>query len=99
MKGNTLNEFMNDLLTVGGPEKEFIFREKNFFLETTQRTDSHQLDLSLQEFIGNESQTTINEFHFIGNTLTECVNKFEKAKIFDGMNIYEAEREIEVIFG
>lgn len=99
MKGNTLNEFMNDLLTFGGPEKEFVFRGKKFFLETTQIADSHQLDLSLQEFIDNESQTDINEFHFIGNTLAECVNKFEKAKIFDGMNIYEAENEIEVIFG
>ena len=26
MRGNTLTEFMDDLLTMGGPEKEFLFR-------------------------------------------------------------------------
>lgn len=26
--------FIDDLLTMGGPEKEFVFREKIYFLET-----------------------------------------------------------------
>ena len=26
MTGNTLTEFMDDLLAMGGPEKEFVFR-------------------------------------------------------------------------
>ena len=30
MKGNTLAEFINDLLTMGGPEKEFEFRGKKY---------------------------------------------------------------------
>ena len=29
----------------------------------------------------------------------ECVEGFEKAKIFDGKRIYEAEKDIEVLFG
>lgn len=29
----------------------------------------------------------------------ECVESFEKAKIFDGKTIYEAEKDIEVLFG
>ena len=35
MKGSTLAEFINDLRTMGGPEKEFTFRDKRYFLETT----------------------------------------------------------------
>lgn len=99
MTGNTLNEFMNDLLTVGGPEKEFSFRGKMYFLETTQKDASELLDLSIQEFLDNEEQTNINEFHFIGSSLRECVKKFEKARIFDGLDIYQAESEIKVLFG
>lgn len=33
MRGNTLTEFMDDLLTMGGPEKEFLFRGKRYFME------------------------------------------------------------------
>ena len=29
MKGNTLTEFIDDLLTMGGPEKEYEYHEKN----------------------------------------------------------------------
>ena len=29
----------------------------------------------------------------------ECVEAFEKAKIFDGKTKYEAEKDIEVLFG
>ena len=28
MIGNTLSEFIDDILTMGGPEKEFLFRGK-----------------------------------------------------------------------
>jgi hypothetical protein len=38
-------------------------------------------------------------FNHSSNNRQECVEAFEKAKIFDGMTIYEAESEIEVIFG
>ena len=36
---------------------------------------------------------------FFGNDYRECVEQFEKAKIFDGKTIYEAESEIVVLFG
>ena len=34
MKGNTLADFIDDLLSMGGPEKEFVFRDRFFFLES-----------------------------------------------------------------
>lgn len=35
----------------------------------------------------------------INRNLLNCVKQFEKAKIFDGKTIYEAEKDIEVLFG
>jgi hypothetical protein len=33
MIGNTLNEFMDDLYSMGGPEKEFSYKDKRYFLQ------------------------------------------------------------------
>lgn len=36
---------------------------------------------------------------FFGNTNLDCSNEIEQAKLFDGLTIFEAEPEIEVLFG
>ena len=95
MRGNSLREFIDDLLTTGGPEKEFTFRHKRFFLETVYHSENGQYELYV-DLIEGANDT---RFSFWGKTFWECVNKFEKAKIFDGLNIYEAEQEITVLFG
>ena len=96
MKGNTINEFIGDLLSMGGPEKEFIFRSKKYFLETTFNNKEN-----IKELVIFECCDKANPYIYKsqGKTLKDLVNQFEKANIFDGMNIYEAENEIEVIFG
>ena len=96
MKGNTINEFIGDLLSMGGPEKEFIFRSKRYFLETIF---NHKENIN--ELVVFECCDKANPYIYRckGKNLKDLVNQFEKAKIFDGMNIYEAEKEIEVIFG
>ena len=38
-------------------------------------------------------------FKHTSKVRNECVEAFEKAKIFDGKTIYEAEKDIEVLFG
>lgn len=45
MKGNTLTEFIDDLLTMGGPEKEYEYRGKNTCWSATP-TKKIQLKLS-----------------------------------------------------
>ena len=35
----------------------------------------------------------------LAKTLRECVEQFETKPIFDGLTIYNAESEIEVLFG
>lgn len=36
---------------------------------------------------------------YSGGNFAECTAKFENERIFDGLTIYEAESEIEVLFG
>ncbi len=95
MKGNTLTEFLNDLLECGGPEKEFSFRNKRYFLETTKKDCSSLFEMIVFEV----SNTDDVVFSCFGKSLRECTEQFEAARIFDGKTIYEAEEEIEVLFG
>jgi hypothetical protein len=101
MKGNTLAEFMDDLLSMGGPEKEFVFRDRFFFLESAHLENGAVLELYLDEYDNSNPQEKVflTSHRFLGKNLTECVEKFENATIFDGLTIYQAEKEIEVLFG
>lgn len=96
MKGNTLTEFMDDLLSMGGPEKEFVFRGKRYLMESQPyEKDIAQTEFVIFECFGDENYI----FRCHGKNNKDCVKKFEKAKIFEGLSIYEAESEIEVLFG
>ena len=95
MKGNTLAEFIDDLLLMGGPEKEFVFRGKTYFLETRWREHLKMNEM----YIFEVSDTDPIVFSCFGSNFEECVKQFEEAKIFEGMTIYQAEQEIEVLFG
>ncbi len=95
MKGCTLAEFINDLRTMGGPEKEFTFRDKRYFLETVYHEETG-LD---EMYIFEVSDTDPVIARFFGKDFDECTDQFEEAKIFDGQTIYDVEDEIEVLFG
>ncbi|MCR5359283.1 MAG: hypothetical protein K6E55_05295 [Thermoguttaceae bacterium] len=95
MKGSTLAEFINDLRTMGGPEKEFTFRDKRHFLETTFHEDTQMSEMYIFEIRDNNPIIA----RFFGKDFDECTDQFEEAKIFDGKTIYDVEDEIEVLFG
>ena len=95
MKGNTFEEFMSDILACGGPEKEFTFHGTRYFLEATYHKDKELIELYVFEV--NETDTPV--YSFWGKDLCECVEQFGKARIFDGKTIYEAEKDITVLFG
>ena len=95
MTGNTLTEFINDLLIAGGPEKEFVYHEKKFFLESIYHDDKELIEMHIFE-ISNENTPVIS---FFGKNFQECVKQFEEAHIFDGKTIYDVEKEITVLFG
>ena len=100
MKGNTLNEFISDLLETGGPEKEFVFGNKYYIIQgdTIQPSNVPGLRLDVYHNDNDEAGEYIQTYFFPGDDV-ECVKQFEKAKIFDGKTIYEAEKDIEVLFG
>lgn len=104
MKGNTVTEFIDDLLTMGGPEKEFIFRNKFYFLESVYNSVQKKMELRIDEYdrpvpLNTSLDRFARTYLFDGKNFEECVSKFEVAKIFEGMTIYEAESEIEVLYG
>ena len=96
MTGNTFAGFMDDLLSMGGPEKEFLFRGKKYFLQSQlSEKDTALIELEVFECFGECN----NIFLYYGKDYAECVEQFEQAPIFDGLTIYEAEKEIEVLYG
>lgn len=96
MRGNTLTEFIDDILTMGGPEKEYEYRGKNYMLETwPYEEDPTQIELVIFECFGEGNYV----FRCHGKNLAECTKQYEKAKIYDGRTIYEAEQEITVLYG
>ena len=96
MKGNTLTEFINDLLTMGGPEKEYEYRGKRYFMESQPyKLDPTKVEFVIFECFGEENYI----FRCHGKNNADCVNEFEKAKLFDGRTIYEAHDEITVLYG
>ena len=101
MKGNTLTEFLDDLLASGGPEKEFIFRDKTFFLEAIYSEMKKKHGLRLDEYVQerNGELRLEKSSEFWGDSFIECTEKFENAPLFDGMSICDAEAEIEVTYG
>jgi hypothetical protein len=95
MKGNTLNQFMDDLYSMGGPEKEFLYNGKKYFLQCEAVPNSNMIEMVIFECFGEEKYI----FRCKGECFGDCVEQFEVAKIFDGKTIYEAEKDIEVLFG
>ena len=93
MKGNTLNEFMDDMYH--NPEKEISYLGKRYMVTgyTNETGDLYTLEVYTIEKDCKEL------FKHTSKVRYECVEAFEKAPIFDGKTIYEAESEIEVLFG
>lgn len=95
MKGNTLHQFLDDILTMGGPEKEYLYLGKEYILQTDYNWDLKRDELSVYECFGDEKLVYICH----GNSLQELYEQFVSAPIFDGRTIYEAHNDIEVLFG
>ena len=101
MKGQTVGGFMDDLLSMGGPEKGVEFRDKYYFLETLRNKKTGLLDLRVEEYFNDDPDNPkyIKTTYFSGKDFADCVALFEKAPIFEGLTIYQAEGEMEVTFG
>ncbi len=93
MKGNTLNEFISDLYY--NPEKEIVCGGGRYIISGF--SDETGKLYTLQVCTIEEDSKTL--FAHTSKDRRECVTAFEEAKIFNGKTIYEAENDIEVLFG
>ncbi len=92
MINEKLSDFLNNLYI--SPEIEHSFRGKIYFLEWWRNNDA---TYTITMFICNEENTLIFEENF--PTLRECIEYYKQAKCYEGLTIYQAEKEIEVLFG
>lgn len=93
MTGNDLNSFMEDMYY--NPEKEIRYNNKTYMI--TGFVDETGELYTLAVYTVKENCKTL--FSYTSKIRCECVKQFEQAKIFDGKTIYEAEKDIEVLFG
>ena len=93
MKGNDLNEFIDDMYH--NPEKEISYCGKRYMI--TGYVDETSEFYTLEVYTIEKDCKEL--FKFTSKVRYECVEQFEVAKIFDGKTIYEAEKDIEVLFG
>ena len=92
MINEKFSDFLNSLYT--SPEIEHTFRGKTYFLEWWTNKDS---TYTITLFICYEKNSLMFEETF--PTLRECIEYYKKAKCYEGLTIYQAEKEIEVLFG
>lgn len=93
MLGNNLNEFIDDMYH--NPEKEISYHGKRCMVTgyVDKKCELYTLEVYTIEKDCKEL------FKYTSKVRCECVDAFEKAKIFDGKTIYEAEKDIEVLIG
>lgn len=68
MKGNTLNEFMDDLYSMGGPEKELCYKDKRYFLQC-ETMGNNMVEMVVFQCFENEEYI----FRCNGKNFAECV--------------------------
>ncbi len=90
MMGKSLNEFIGDLYY--NAEMEFTYKGQKYII-TGYISDE---DYAIEMF---NTQNGDNIFSVSDPSRQFCVQAFENVEIFDGKTIYEAESEIEVLFG
>ena len=93
MLGNDLNEFIDDMYH--NPEKEISYCGKRYMV--TGYVDETCELYTLEVYTIEKDCKEL--FKHTSKVRYECVEQFEVAKIFDGKTIYEAEKDIEVLFG
>lgn len=92
MKGKLLSEFIDELFM--NPELELVYHNKKYLI--SGYTSGKNLYTISADVLGINGH---NVFEVSNSNRNECVTKFEEAKIFDGLTIYEAEQDIDVLYG
>lgn len=97
MTGMNIGEFMDKVYY--GDEIEFILGDTTYFIQGNHRDDKFYLTVDYWKYTDGNEPNHDYLLSLICGSAEERINKFETAKIFDGRTIYEAEKDIEVVFG
>ncbi len=92
MRGMSVGDFIEAMYNCA--EIEFAYCSKRLMLEIWSNGDS-TYSLSLDTIEPKSKKI----FSVERKSIMDCVSLFEEAKIFDGKTIYEAEKEIEILYG
>lgn len=92
MKGMLVKDFIEALYNCA--EIEYLYHSKRYMLEMWNNGNGmYCLTIDTVELKSKKI------FSLDNKSIYDCVRIFEKAKIFNGKTIYEAESEIEVLYG
>lgn len=92
MINENINDYINSLYT--SPTIEHTFRGNYYILEWWWNKNN---TWTITLFTCGEKGKLIFEEKF--PTLRECIEYYKQAKCYEGLTIYQAEKEIEVLFG
>ncbi len=74
-------------------EMEIIYHEQHMMVVGFLENNQYNI------CVDTISASSERLFEISSTNRSECIEAFEKAKIFDGQTIYEAEKDIEVLYG
>lgn len=97
MKGISIKDFMNKVYY--GDELEFKIGDTTYFIQGFQSDGAYVLLLDCWNTIDGTEPPHDYLLELKCNSLEERFLQFEKARIFNGKNIYEVENEISVLYG
>jgi hypothetical protein len=92
MQGKKLSEFIDSLYS--NPEMEIEYHSKKYLISGYRSNDGKYI---LQ--VDSIEESSVQLFYCENEKIETCIEEFEKAKMFDGKTIYEAEHEVNVLYG
>lgn len=90
MKGQSIQEFMDDIMSSRLVEKEFFYKGEEFMFVCDKNNDD-LYSIIITSYSNENHDITIKDKSLVG-----LYRKFENLKIIDGKTIYELDEDIEV---
>ena len=97
MTGMTISEFLDKVYH--GGELEFVVGEITYFVQSWQKDGTYYL--SVDDWTRTDGTEPQHDYRLwlACKSPAERLKSFEKAKVFDGKDIYEVEAMVRVEFG
>ena len=96
MRGVSVSEFVEDVTCYGSSVKEFVYRDKLYFMETQENRMTRRVDMDIEIFDNRDASSPKYEHmvSFHGDTFVACVQAFLESPLFDGLRFEEIAGEV-----